>query len=181
MKRAVLVVALLVAMGAAAFMAYANNRKPTRNTITPAPSATMSTSPRVAECQTSVLAATLTSSGGAAGTIYYSLALKNTGAKTCTERGYPGVSLVDGSGSMLGQPATRNSSVTPQTITLSPGASVYAQVGVPNAGNFGPGQCSANSAALRVYPPDQTQYLQVNAQLQSCPGFSTTALSSTQH
>jgi len=198
MKKAVLVIALLVAIGTATFMAYANNRQPTSNTITPAPTATMSASPATStspaaaasatptptaqpamtECQTSALAATLTTSGGAAGTIYYSLALKNVGAKTCTEAGYPGVSLVSASGATLGQPAMRNTSVAPQTITLSPGAAAYAQVGVPNAGNFDAGQCSAVSAAMRVYPPDQTQYLQVSTQLQACPGFSTTALSS---
>jgi uncharacterized cupredoxin-like copper-binding protein len=183
-----LIVALVLMVIAAGFYAYRVAQKQSGSVIpygSPSPSVSASTTATpvatpVAEssaCATGELSASISYSGGAAGTSYYYLALKNVGSKTCTENGYPGVSLEDSSGTMLGQPAARDSAVAVQTFNLAPGKSAYARVEFPNPGAFEPGQCSANAASMQVFPPNQTKSLQVGSSLPYCPGFSATALS----
>jgi hypothetical protein len=130
-------------------------------------------------CHTADLSASLEEAGAAAGTHYRWLVLTNSSGPTCSLAGYPGVSLVDASSHQLGQPATRNPVHAPQVVTLHHGRSAYALVGFPNAANYPPGKCTANSANLRVYPPDELQSLLVTVQESSCPGFSVAAISAT--
>jgi hypothetical protein len=186
----ILAIVALAAIGTAVFFAMQNKDKaqvaasptPTAavaGTNSPAASAAPSpTNPPAtsASCQASELTGTIDSSGAAAGTYYWNLGLKNAGSRTCTLYGYPGVSLVDASGNQLGQPAERNPVNAPKTISLAPGQSASAQFGISNPGNFEPGKCTGKSAALRVYPPGETKYLQVTFQEQYCPGFNVAAL-----
>jgi hypothetical protein len=81
------------------------------------------------------------------------------------------VSLVDASGAQLGQPAQRDPGTTPIVATLHGGDSAYALIGFPNPDNFPAGKCTAESANMRVYPPDETEALLLPAHHAYCPGF----------
>lgn len=110
-------------------------------------------------CTTANLAGSLGSPNGAAGTVYYSLVLANTGSATCTLSGFPGVSLVTSeSGGQIGAAATHLSG-TVATVTLAHGQSASANLGITVASNYG-SSCDITAAAgLRVYPPGQTTAL----------------------
>ena len=146
---------------------------------TASPTATASATPTtVAQCASANLAVSLTSGSGTAGTYYYWLTLTNNGSQSCTMTGFPGVSLLDKSGVMLGQ-ASRTSA-TAQKLTVAAGKAAYSQLGFPDAGNYSSGTCSTGADSLRVYPPNETAPLSIAniAQYNSpftgqyCPGFS---------
>lgn len=183
---------IIVAIGAAVgFYIYQSQHKPgSPNTVTtpqpdtPTPSGNPSVTPTSStsagsRCATADLTLSLGNVSGAAGTQHQSLALKNTSNRSCSLFGYPGASLLDANGSILGQPAQRDAARAPRVLTLTPGQSAYFTLSFPNAGNFEPGKCTANASTLRIFPPDQTQSLQVALQRPYCPGFSITALTST--
>jgi hypothetical protein len=110
-------------------------------------------------CSSSQLAASLGSSNGAAGTIYYQLELRNTSAAACVVQGYPGVSFVAGAdGHQVGDPATRVAGSAPSRV-LTPGESAGATLAIVDASNFGTSCDLTNVLGLRVYPPDQTAAL----------------------
>jgi uncharacterized protein DUF4232 len=90
--------------------------------------------------------------GGTAGTVYYPLELSNVGAAGCTLHGYPGVSAYGGAGKQIGLPARRNGRHG-VTVTLPPGATAHAIVGIVDWGAV----CSRSvgAAGLKVYPPGQ--------------------------
>jgi len=139
-----------------------------------------SSAPGVPHCRTADLSGSVTQQGNAAGTKYDELTLTNNSSAACTLSGYPGVSLVDSSGSQIGQPASRNAVHPVTVVTLSGNGSAYSLLGFPNPGNFPAGKCSsASSVNLRVYPPGETQSLLIALQEKYCPGFSVAALSST--
>jgi hypothetical protein len=175
---------LVAAIGVAVYYSYSRTHQPA-GSLTIKSSAKPSASPMASSgpagsCQSANLSAELNKSGSAAGTTYYSLVLRNFGSQACTMNGYPGLSMVDSKGNVLGSPAARNAVIAPQTLSLAHGKAAYAQVRFPNPGNFSAGQCSADAAAMKVYPPDQTQALNVKSKLPYCPGFSTSAMSLTQ-
>lgn len=113
---------------------------------------------------------------GAAGTIYQTMALKNTSSKKCTISGYPTAFLYGADGYALGSAAAARPQPAPATITLEPNESANAVLGYPQAGNFDPGICSAKSTALKLYLPSATTPLQVPLEVAWCPGFSATAI-----
>jgi len=130
---------------------------PSTTTTSPPSTATTTTAPpaSLSACTSSHLAAALTSPQGAAGTTYYHLELTNTGSRPCTLYGYPGVSFVTGAtGAQVGAAAEHSSTTEPlSTVTLDPGASSVATLGIVDAGNY-PTSCQITSASgLRVYPP----------------------------
>jgi len=107
-------------------------------------------------CATSDLKVSLGQSGAAAGTFYQRVDFRNTGTEPCTLTGYPGVSFADDAGHQVGVDASRNPANASATVTLSPGSTAYANLGVPDWGNFPASNCSAAKATmLRVYPPNQ--------------------------
>ncbi|HET9172298.1 MAG TPA: DUF4232 domain-containing protein [Actinospica sp.] len=93
--------------------------------------------------------------GMAAGTWYMPLEFTNLGHRTCTLRGFPGVSAISSSGRQLGDAAAWDRSVKPTTVTLPPGATASATLMYSNAltGSCPPGKGVA-AFELRVYPPD---------------------------
>jgi Protein of unknown function (DUF4232) len=140
----------------------------------PAASPTGSTSQGAspAACATSILSGSLGSGGAAAGTAFYSIEFTNTSGSACTLYGYPGVSFVSPSGSQIGTPATENSAYPRVLVTLAPGATAHAELGVATAQNYPSSTCSPVSVSrLKVYPPGQTSALFL--------AISTTACSST--
>jgi hypothetical protein len=110
----------------------------------------------VSQCATAQLAASLGQSNGAMGTIYYPLNLRNTSSSKCTIQGYAGVSFVAGPDNhQVGQAASQDPRSTP-TVTLSPGQTASARLGIVNAGNFPPDCNMTPVSGLRVSPPGQT-------------------------
>lgn len=99
-----------------------------------------------------------THGGAAAGSTYYKLEFTNLSARTCTLRGYPGVSAIGASGRQLGSPAGRNPAHTSRTVTIARGGSAVAVLQITDAHNFPPASCRlVTAAALRVYAPGATQ------------------------
>ena len=83
------------------------------------------------------------------------------------------------SGAQLGKPAERNPVHAPQVVTVHPGQSGYGTVGFPNPGNYPPGKCTAESASMRVYPPDELRSLVTGVHEAYCPGFTVSAITAT--
>lgn len=93
------------------------------------------------------------SPNGAAGTIYYPVEFTNTGSRACTLAGFPGVSAISKSDRQLGQAAIRVK-VTAHTVTIKPGQTAHAMLGIVEAGVIG-GCHNATAFGLKVYPPNE--------------------------
>lgn len=106
-------------------------------------------------CHTSELTVAAGRGDGAAGSTYYPLNFENSGDRTCTVAGFPGVSLVgDNNGTQIGAAADRDGEGG-DPVTLGPGQQATATLRVVNVENYGE-QCSVVPAdGLRVYPPDE--------------------------
>ncbi|HJP80909.1 MAG TPA: DUF4232 domain-containing protein [Candidatus Saccharimonadales bacterium] len=111
-------------------------------------------------------------SDSGAGTLAYNIILTNSGKRTCTLYGFPGVSLVNDNGNLIGSPAERATNYTKATQSLAPGAKVKSVLSIANEANFSGGECKAGATRLRVYPPNDTGYISVATSISSwCPGF----------
>jgi hypothetical protein len=96
---------------------------------------------------------------GAAGTIYYPLEFTNLSGRTCSMRGFPGVSAVSRSGRQLGSPAnweTGGGLGTPRTVIVAPGATVHSILAYHDVAVSTESGCDPVNTTfeLRVYPPD---------------------------
>jgi hypothetical protein len=121
-----------------------------------------------ATCRSRHLSLSLGGSQGAAGTTYQSVVLTNTGSRSCTLFGYPGVSFVDSGGALLGKPSSQDPG-TKKKVTLAPGGQANTLLRQPNPGNFDPTTCSPTTAdRLRVYPPGNKGALFVHDAVQVC-------------
>ncbi len=128
-------------------------------------------------CPTSQLTASLGAGQGAAGHLLVPLSLTNHGAATCVVSGYPGVSLLAGSGQLIGNPATRAARpVSP--VVLAPGAAAQTTLESQNPG-LSPTPCWATSTSIRIYPPGQLDALTIAGAFQVCGGeFTITPMAS---
>lgn len=124
-------------------------------------------------CATSQVEGELGASNAGAGQIYTPLILRNTSSSTCVVRGFPGVSLLDGSGNQIGQPATREGNEGTQVV-LQAGGVASATLHTTNQG-IGP-SCDPPAARIKVFPPDQTADLTFAAAYTACGGFTVTTL-----
>jgi Protein of unknown function (DUF4232) len=131
-------------------------------------------------CSTSDLRITLGNGGAGAGTDFTVLDFTNSGTAACTLYGFPGVSLTNSSGAQIGAAATRNPSKASTPITLAPGAKANATLGVGNAGNYPTGACKPTAVAqLKVFPPNQTQAMELPFAITGCAVSATHQLSVT--
>jgi hypothetical protein len=131
-------------------------------------------------CLTSNLRITLGDGGAGAGTDFTVIDFTNTGTAPCTLLGYPGASLTNSSGAQIGAAATRNPSKPATVVTLAPGAKASATLGVANAENYPASTCKPTAAAgLKVFPPNQTQPVQLSFSTTGCAVTSTHQLSVT--
>jgi hypothetical protein len=123
-----------------------------------------------AACPTSSLrVATAPGSGGAAGSFYFDLTFTNTGSKSCTLYGYPGVSFITASGRQLGAAATEDPTYPRELVTLTPGAVAHAELRVTDAMNYPSPACQVVTAhRLRVFPPGQTNPLYLTLDARAC-------------
>ena len=119
-------------------------------------------------CATSALKVSLGPANGAAGTVFYPLNFVNTGKLGCTLRGYPGVSAVTSGGQQIGSSASQISS-SYKTVTLLPGKTQSAVVGIVETGNFDPSQCAPVTAVgLKVFPPGQNKAVTIKKSFSTC-------------
>jgi hypothetical protein len=116
--------------------------------------------------------------GGSAGSYYSFIDFTNTSSAPCTLYGYPGVSLTAASGAQIGAAATRDATTAADVVTLIPGATANAVLRMTDPAVYSTGQCQpATSAYLKIYPPDQTQPVQVAFKGGTCASSSLTMLS----
>jgi hypothetical protein len=161
--------------------ASASASTPSSPASSPTPAAPTSSAPAsAASCLTSNLRITLGNGGAGAGTDFTILDFTNSGTSACTLFGFPGVSLINSSGAQIGAAATRNPSKAATVITLAPGAKANATLGVANAENYPASACKPTAAAqLKVFPPNQTQALELPFTATGCAVTSTHQLSVT--
>ncbi|HEY8653287.1 MAG TPA: DUF4232 domain-containing protein [Dermatophilaceae bacterium] len=140
---------------------------PPTSTPTRSPSSTASNTPEsVATCLSSQLSLSSGPSGAAAGSIYTTFFFTNTADTPCVVRGFPGVSLLNDAGGIVGQPATRDGSEGP-SVRLAPGQRAQFTLRVSTATQTG---CDTPrpSSQILVYPPEQTVPLRTPFTTGSC-------------
>ena len=132
-----------------------------------------------AACATTDLKTTIgNSGGGTAGATYTVINFTNTSNASCTLYGYPGVSLTGASAAQIGAAATRSTTSAPKLITLAPGATGNAVLRITDPMVYSTGTCDpATSAYLKIYPPNQTQPLQLPFKTAACSKSSVKLLS----
>ena len=128
----------------------------------------------LAHCQPADLAGAVLGSQGAAGTIEFTVSLRNATAASCALEGYPGMQLIDGAGNPLPTHVVPGGSLAfddfPKApVTIGPGQSAYFNVGYSDVPGGGETTCPT-SASLWVTPPDDVQHLVLHAQLTVCDG-----------
>ncbi|MGM0931355.1 MAG: DUF4232 domain-containing protein [Actinomycetota bacterium] len=106
--------------------------------------------------------------GGAAGSVYRTLVLTNTGDKSCTLAGYPGVSYVDAKGKQVGAAADRDPDAKTVTLTVAPGGTAAAQLRQTNAQNYGEECGLTDVAGVKVYPPNRKDSLIAEQETVGC-------------
>lgn len=100
--------------------------------------------------------------GGTPGTYYSVIDFTNTSNASCTLYGYPGVSLRDSSSGLIGATGTRSSVRAASLVTLAPGATANAVVGMTDPSVYPTSKCvPVTSAYLMVYPPNTTQSVEL--------------------
>jgi Protein of unknown function (DUF4232) len=150
-------------------------------TTSSAPATQTSAAPAgAAACSSSNLRISLGNGGAGAGTDFTVIDFTNSGGAPCTLYGFPGVSLTNSSGAQIGAAATRNPSKAATLVTLAPGAKASAELGVANAENYPAAACKpTTSAQMKVFPPNQTQAIEVAFTTMGCAVSSTHQLSVT--
>ncbi|MGZ4165384.1 MAG: DUF4232 domain-containing protein [Solirubrobacteraceae bacterium] len=112
-----------------------------------------------------------TQGNGTAGTIFYTLNLTNLSGHACTLRGFPGVSAVNLRGGRLGRAAARDTGQAVRTITLTPGHTAHATLGIVDIGALPTSSCPPTTAAgLRVFPPNQSASKVIPFPFPACGG-----------
>lgn len=146
-----------------------------------APSSSGTGAAAPARCVTGDLAGSVQAgSGGAAGSVYVHLVLRNTGSGRCTLQGWPGVSFVgDTNGTQLGNAAAEDRTAAHPTVTLASGQEAVAPLRITRAGNYPAATCDPTSPdGLRVYPPGSRTSLFVPVtQYTACRSTGVTILS----
>ena len=144
-SRWLLVPGAAVAVAAALIAAGGSAAAPARAGAASAPS-----------CSASGLVIWLGQANGTAGSAYYQLFFTNLSGRTCSLRGFPGVSAVNLAGGQIGAAAARDHSGSTAAVTLANRRSASATLRIVDAGAFPQSACGPVTAAgLRVYPPNQ--------------------------
>jgi hypothetical protein len=103
--------------------------------------------------------------GGAAGSYGVAIILTNSGQRSCTLQGWPGVSFVgDGNGTQIGASAALDRSSSHETHTLAAGGEVQTIVQIAQTGNYDASECRPQATdGFRVYPPGSLESIFVPA------------------
>jgi uncharacterized protein DUF4232 len=165
--------AAVVAFVGTAALAVALTRAPIR------PDAALSSEVTGPVCLTSGLEAWLGAAGGTGSTemqgtreTYYTLEFTNVSHRACSLYGYPEVSAYADSwatGGQIGSTAIRDTSVRPQPVLLSPGATAHSVLRVVVTGGIQPAGCAQVTAEeLRVTLPRQVRSALVPVHIPVC-------------
>ncbi|MEU3711077.1 DUF4232 domain-containing protein [Streptomyces catenulae] len=127
-------------------------------------------------CTSAQLSLRLGTPDAGAGNFRYPLTFTNKGKKSCTLRGYPGVSLISRDGTRIGTPATREGGAG-GTVRLAPGASAHALVHTVNEG-VSDTPCWKRGDYVYVYAPGSKESMTTGSgNLRVCGGeFTITAV-----
>ncbi|WP_215546831.1 DUF4232 domain-containing protein [Amycolatopsis sp. CA-230715] len=130
-------------------------------------------------CKAGELKVSLTSGDGAgAGSTFPNLQFTNTGSRTCTLQGSPGVSFVTGTnGAQVGKPATREPKGKGKVVTLAPGKSAASPLKIARTEMYGPECKPTDVRGLRVYAPGDTAAMFVEDAQQACSAANESQLS----
>ncbi|WP_199442727.1 DUF4232 domain-containing protein [Umezawaea beigongshangensis] len=124
-------------------------------------------------CKSSELAVAPGPDGGGGGMQKSDATLQftNTGSRTCTMQGFPGVSFVTGDdGQQVGLPAAREGGVT-EAVTLAPGASTTDWLLVTSPDPYPAETCKpVDVKGLRIYPPGETAAMFLPREGRTCSG-----------
>jgi len=117
-------------------------------------------------CLTSQLSLTPGPQDGTAGSLYATFYLTNAAATPCSMHGFPGVSLLDAGGNIVGQPATRDGTQG-LLVRLDRGQRARFILRVGTATRTG---CDVPrpSSEIQVHPPEQTVPLRIPFSTASC-------------
>ncbi len=145
---------------------------------TPSPSGSAGAASAAACATTDLKITTGSAGGGTAGSYYSFIDFANTSNTPCTLYGYPGVSLTATSGTQIGAAATRSTTTAAKLVTLAPGATANAELRMTDPSVYSTGKCQpATSAYLKIYPPNQTQPVQLSFKGTTCANSSVKMLS----
>jgi uncharacterized protein DUF4232 len=123
------------------------------------------------ECKASELTLSIGHGDAAAGTAFRPLRLTNSGKRTCTIQGFPGVSYVAGDDGHQVGPAAFREGTKGAAVRLAPGETAFATVGFVQVHNFDPNVCKPTPVrGLRVYPPHDTASLFLALEGTGCAG-----------
>lgn len=113
---------------------------------------------------------------GGAGQVYYRLTFVNKSARSCALNGFPGVSLIQRDGGVIGVPAQRDGAAKGPTV-LAPGKTAHVFLHTLNRG-IADGGCWKRADYLRVYPPGSKEALTLrDPQVRICGDrFTTTSV-----
>ncbi|MEU2025110.1 DUF4232 domain-containing protein [Streptomyces sp. NPDC016469] len=113
---------------------------------------------------------------GGAGQVYYELTFVNKSGHTCALNGFPGVSLIQRDGGVIGAPAKRDGASHGTTV-LAPGKAAHVVLHTLNQG-IADGGCWKRADYLRVYPPGSKEALTLrDPQIRVCGDrFTTTSV-----
>jgi hypothetical protein len=122
-------------------------------------------------CTTAELSGSLVGGEGAAGTVYRSLVLTNTGSHNCELTGFPGVSFVAGDDGHQVGPAAEMRGDRGGAVSLPPGGAAAADLGMVQIANYDAAACQPTPVrGLGVYPPGDTASLFIDAAGTGCAG-----------
>ncbi len=143
----------------------------------PAPAPAASTPAGPGLCKAAGLTGTIDSTGGgAAGSVYMTLILTNSGTEPCLLKGFAGVSLTaDANGAPIGAAAVRDESTPAADVLLAPGQAGAATLRYSQAANH-PDCTIAPAAGFRVYPPEDTASLFIAQPRDACSDAETRLL-----
>jgi hypothetical protein len=123
------------------------------------------------ECRSPELKLSVGHGDAAAGTAFRPLRFTNSGSRTCTMQGFPGVSYVAGDDGHQVGPAAFREGTKGAAVSLAPGETAFATVGFVQVHNFDPNVCRPTPVrGLRVYPPHETASLFLALDGTGCAG-----------
>ncbi len=123
------------------------------------------------ECKAAELKLSIGHGDAAAGTTFRPLRFTNSGSRTCTIQGFPGVSYVAGDDGHQVGPAAFREGTKGAPVSLAPNETAFATVGFVQVHNFDPNVCKPTAVrGLRVYPPHETASLFLALDGTGCAG-----------
>ncbi|WP_405935414.1 DUF4232 domain-containing protein [Streptomyces sp. NBC_00726] len=129
-----------------------------------------------ARCTAEGLGMSVKQGDGGAGQVYYELMFVNKSGHSCTLNGFPGVSLIQRDGAVIGAPAERDGASHGATV-LAAGGTAHVVLHTLNQG-IADGGCWKRGDYLRVYPPGSKEALTLrDPQIRVCGDrFTTTSV-----